>query len=226
MRNLVGLSVILVCLVGCADDAPETVYILTGGTGGDDASSSSTGSQGGGNSSSTSGQGESGGGTCEPSVTCASVQAECGTILDNGCGESVECPDNCQAPLVCGGGGDQFKCGCTPQSCEDLGFDCGTAENGCGGSIECGTCMGEYEECGGAPPNQDNTPGAGEANICGGGCTRVKHPAMPDEWHYCQTQNVPNGNFYRCTKEGDSPPIPGCEIADGSQVTDLWCCPL
>jgi hypothetical protein len=48
---------------------------------------------------------------------------------------------------------------CVPRACEDLGYDCGTADDGCGGTLHCGTCTapetcsggGAYNQCGTFP---------------------------------------------------------------------------
>jgi hypothetical protein len=48
---------------------------------------------------------------------------------------------------------------CAPRTCEELGYDCGTASDGCGGTLTCGTCAapqtcsgaGGYNRCGAFP---------------------------------------------------------------------------
>jgi len=48
---------------------------------------------------------------------------------------------------------------CTPKTCKELGYDCGTAGDGCGGKLSCGTCSspstcsggGAYNHCGTFP---------------------------------------------------------------------------
>src|ERR1700722_6418274 len=57
-------------------------------------------------------------------------------------------------------GGDSSTDGgtgmCTPKTCAQLGYDCGTNADGCGGTIDCGSCMSPqfcgaagYSKCGG-----------------------------------------------------------------------------
>ena len=37
---------------------------------------------------------------------------------------------------------------CTPKTCSNLGFTCGTPSDGCGGTLSCGTCTGtKYMKC-------------------------------------------------------------------------------
>jgi hypothetical protein len=69
--------------------------------------------------------------------TCASIGANCGTSLDDGCGGKIACgPDKCpNKGDTCGGGGQEGVCGqysCTP--------DCswGGCDDGCGGTCQCG----------------------------------------------------------------------------------------
>lgn len=159
----------------CSDGSEGVQSCNEDGTGYEACSCSSTTSTSSGDGGNGAGGNGVGGSECVPSVTCQSVQAECGTILDDGCGNEVECPDNCVAPLTCGGGGDQFKCGCTPKSCLTLGATCGLIDDTCGNMIDCGGCdpADPNVTCGGAKPNSDGSPGVGEDNVCGGGCVEI-----------------------------------------------------
>lgn len=132
MRNFLLIGMMI--LAGCNNDTPPDSF------GGGSSVSTSNGGSGGMNGSNSSGNNV--GGSCEPTVTCQSIGAECGTIQNNGCGESMDCGNNCTAPMSCGGGNEQFKCGCTPRSCEVQGKNCGTINDGCGHQIFCGN-----EEC-------------------------------------------------------------------------------
>ncbi len=95
-------------------------------------------------------------GDCVP-TTCAAQGKECGVILD-GCGGTKQCSTStsggnvdCQQGQVCGGGGPN-KCGttlCVPQTCAQLGKDCGLVTDGCSGVINCGLCSAGFT-CGGA----------------------------------------------------------------------------
>jgi hypothetical protein len=82
---------------------------------------------------------------CKP-TTCATVGAQCGTILD-GCGGTVDC-GGCDAG-TCGGGGPN-GCGtnpCVPGTCASLGFECGPISDGCGSVIQCGMCPQAGDLC-------------------------------------------------------------------------------
>jgi len=100
-------------------------------------------------------------GTCVPQ-TCAQQNIGCGPAGD-GCGGAINCGP-CTPPQTCGGGGTPGQCGfidggsCTPQTCQELGINCGSSGNGCGGTLSCGTCTAP-ETCG----------GGGMPGVCGGG---------------------------------------------------------
>ncbi len=53
-----------------------------------------------------------------------------------------------------------YTVNCGAKSCSQLGFNCGPAGDGCGGVLSCGACT-LPQTCG----------GAGQAGVCGGGCT-------------------------------------------------------
>jgi len=100
---------------------------------------------------------------CTPE-TCNSLNANCGPVA-NGCGELIDDCGTCNDPHICGGGGVNIcgggngVLGCIPQTCDDLGLNCGPASDGCGGvTDDCGTCADPHV-CG----------GGGLPNICGGG---------------------------------------------------------
>ncbi len=109
-------------------------------------------------------------GTC-PGVpctakTCADYPNSCGAQSD-GCGSVTAICGTCQWPLTCGGGGVANQCGmpdgggCQPQTCSQLGIECGPAGDGCGNLIaSCGSC----------PPGQ-TCGGGGVPGRCGGSCT-------------------------------------------------------
>jgi hypothetical protein len=107
-----------------------------------------------------------GGGSCTPetcaqqNITCGPAGDGCGNLIAGGCGV-------CTPPGTCGGGGVASQCpgtqGCTPRTCQELGFSCGPAGDGCGNLIAggCGTCS-PPETCG----------GGGVAGQCGTMMTR------------------------------------------------------
>jgi hypothetical protein len=107
-----------------------------------------------------------GGSSCTPetcaqqNITCGPAGDGCGNLIAGGCGV-------CTPPGTCGGGGVASQCpgtqGCTPRTCQELGFTCGPAGDGCGNLIAggCGTCS-PPETCG----------GGGVAGQCGTTMTR------------------------------------------------------
>src|SRR6056297_249321 len=85
--------------------------------------------------------------------TCSSLEVECGTDLDDGCGGTINC--FCPNGETC----DNGTCvsDCTPETCSSLEVECGTdLDDGCGGTINCSCPNGEtcdsgvcvYETCG------------------------------------------------------------------------------
>jgi hypothetical protein len=230
MRTIVPSLFSLLLIVGCSSATPsnrcdENALLDPdcGHTGLPTGSHGSTSGDGGDNAG---GAGNGGaGGNCEPSVTCESVNAECGTIADNGCGEETVCPDNCSGVNHCGGAGEQFKCGCTPREfCSEN--ECGIVSDGCGGEIDCGVkaCQGSYRiaECGADDMNdsgEGTQPGA--ANTCGDICVELDsnttmcsgYSMFPRMW-VCYEPQV---EFFT-----------GCwnTIADGEGMESaVWCCP-
>lgn len=220
---------ILVCL-GCGgvDDA-DLFSTHGGGTTsacGYTSTSASSSSGTGGNSSTSSSSSSGGVGGCSPQVTCQSIGAECGTILDDGCGVSIDCGNNCSAPLVCGGGGQQFKCGCTPKTCFQLGKNCGSTDDGCGNPIDCGGCdPSNYQTtCGDFGWDTTGTFRPGSNNVCGGGCEAItmpninfdcagNFPQYPHEWHCAQP------------KSNNAPPTgSACVLIDAFADNQWWCC--
>ncbi|MGD0677688.1 MAG: hypothetical protein ABSC94_19905 [Polyangiaceae bacterium] len=110
---------------------------------------------------------------CTP-TTCSKLGYTCGPAGD-GCGNLLDC-GTCTGTQYCGGGGPN-QCGgnvyvapdggavnlCTPETCMELGYDCGPAADGCGNLVQCGTCSGA-NTCGGG-----GTPGVC-GHTCGGLC--------------------------------------------------------
>ena len=144
--------------------------------------------------------------------------------MDDGCGREVECPNNCTGVNTCGGGGEQFKCGCEPLDCLNLGAECGLVDNGCGETIDCGGC-GEYPyvTCGGeGAPNEFGQAGEpAQENICNGGCTLLVTSSVD-----CENFNHPP-KMYACSAILQSPPFDGCEkYSFDENPGNLWCCPV
>ena len=146
----------------------------------------------------TTGGGADGGGdsgattsTCTP-VTCLALGYTCGQSGD-GCGGILDCGSTCPSGQYCGGGGFS-RCGggvtvdggqvCTPKTCADLNYGCGSAGDGCGGSLDCGTCPSP-QFCGG-----------GGFNNCGGGGVTA------DGGQVCAPKTCANLG-YTCGSAGD-----------------------
>ena len=73
--------------------------------------------------------------------------------MGNGCGGSVSC-GTCPAGELCGVY-EPYKCGgCTPQTCADVGAQCGKVGDGCGNELDCGECAPSF------------ICGLGQANKC------------------------------------------------------------
>lgn len=90
----------------------------------------------------------------QQNLACGPAGDGCGNLIPNGCGT---CPTN----QTCGGGGVAGQCSgsnmCVPQTCAQLGINCGPAGDGCGNLIpSCGTC-GPPATCG----------GGGTSGVCG-----------------------------------------------------------
>jgi hypothetical protein len=96
---------------------------------------------------------------CTP-LTCDQQKIFCGPAGD-GCGGQISC-GSCLGKDTCGGGGVYGVCGypdagtCTPQTCAELGYDCGDNGDGCGNVIQCGSCTAP-QICG----------GGGQPSVCG-----------------------------------------------------------
>jgi hypothetical protein len=88
----------------------------------------------------------------KPRVTCAALNAQCGTVRDS-CGDFLDCPDTnpkgCPAGQECNP--DTVQCqACQPVACADLGYECGFAWLGCGPNTE-----SNFTDCGGCPAGPD-----------------------------------------------------------------------
>lgn len=104
--------------------------------------------------------GDSGGttATCTdacPKDACGLVKLSCGPT---DCGTCTAANDKCV----------DGKCQCVPQTCAQIGAQCGTAPDGCGGQIFCGSCS----EDGG-------TTDGGGALTCGATYSCMSGPCVP-----------------------------------------------
>ena len=153
-----------VAVVGCASSTNDTTGSGGAQDGGAD-SSVDTGTAGDSGIGDANFSPDSG---CTP-PTCQDLGVNCGPVTDKKCGGLIQCGD-CPAGEVCGAAGPNLcgtggnpEGGCTPQTCSDLGANCGKALDGCGNLIDCGTCK-TGQGCGvGGQPNvcAPNTPDGG-----------------------------------------------------------------
>ncbi len=67
---------------------------------------------------------------------------DCGLRICGPAPNGCEGEDACGPPCVSGTcSADGLSCeGCTPLTCIDLGYSCGTPGDGCGGTLDCGSC--------------------------------------------------------------------------------------
>jgi hypothetical protein len=178
---------------------------------------------------------------CAPR-TCADWGYDCGPAGD-GCGGLITSCGTCTAPDFCGGGG-RSVCGtqpptadggadagdagstCVPQTCEELGFDCGIAVDRCQNVLLCGTgpdggaaTLATGVDAGTVAPNTCPAPefcGGGGPNKCGGNVT-----TLPDGGTNSQCVPKPCPSGANCGVTGD-----GCGNAitcGGSCTSPAFC---
>jgi hypothetical protein len=112
--------------------------------------------------------GDTFGGNCEPLVSCESLEATCGEVLDN-CGNPLNCnngeQDGDETDVDCGGGGNCDQLCVSGQMCE-VPEDC---EDGfCSDEICCDedcTAICMTCELGSCQPIQQNTEDPGECEM-------------------------------------------------------------
>ncbi len=126
---------------------------------------------------------------CAP-ATCKSLGA-CGKISD-GCGNILDC-GGCSFPLRCGAGGVPNQCGCSPKTCAQVGWQCGSGPDGCGGTRSCpacavGSCNDRHLCCGVTPTCASLGWECGSgADGCGGtlSCPTCADGRHCDDKHQC-----------------------------------------
>ena len=78
-------------------------------------------------------------------MPCGQITNNCGTVLTcNGCASTERCQNRRCVPQSCASGRGTAaadEC-CLPQTCEELGKDCGEWGDGCGGVLDCGPSCG------------------------------------------------------------------------------------
>jgi hypothetical protein len=76
-------------------------------------------------------------------LPCGQITNNCGDVLTcNSCASTERCENRRCVPRTCerGRGTAAADDCCPPQTCEEIGRDCGEWDDGCGGMIDCGTC--------------------------------------------------------------------------------------
>ena len=88
-------------------------------------------------------------GNCTPQVcipkTCDDLNKACGSVYDDGCGNTLEC-GNCGENQSCNDDGECIDDACIPDTCDNLGIECGSVSNNCEGTLDCGGC-GANQSC-------------------------------------------------------------------------------
>jgi len=147
---------------------------------------------------------------CAP-ATCQQLGYQCGYAGD-GCGGLLDC-GGCPTGQTCGAGGS-FTCGtgigpdggpissCTPKTCGDLGFNCGSAGDGCGGPLQCGNCTAP-QFCGGGGFDRCGT---GTTSDAGGSASCLNVGSACSAATQCCTGRCSGGvcAFPACTSDGQS----------------------
>jgi len=122
---------------------------------------------------------------CVPQFPLPSVcdDSMCGRLEDD-CGNKLHCPDHCQAPDTCGGGGYANICGCWVAGPEEV------CQN-----VECGYAY--VAHCGILYPC-----GTGDVRSCKTSCRRVWKEICPDPLlaYQCNDGTYPMG----CTPADDA----------------------
>lgn len=146
-----------------------------GGGGGAESSHLSSSSSGNGGANTTSSK------DCVPKITCESIGAECGTILDDGCGNPIDCG-------VCDSSNYQTTCG------ED-GWDMsGTyhsgSDNVCGGGCEAFTLANVNFDCAAHYPQYPHEwhcaqPKSNKAPPTGSACVMIPN-YTDNQWWCCE----------------------------------------
>ncbi len=81
-------------------------------------------------------------GSCQQGQEC--VKGHCKSLCGNGTCQTDKGENCATCPTDCGCDTGQVcfnnEC-CTPKTCDDLGYECGSGyDNGCGGTVDCGSC--------------------------------------------------------------------------------------
>jgi len=82
---------------------------------------------------------------------------------------------------------------CTPATCDDLGYNCGTASDGCGGTLSCGSCDSGYTCVNNVCIEDTPTPACGDGS-CNGTETCS---TCPEDCGACSTPTT------SCTQDSD-----------------------
>ncbi|MGH7272738.1 MAG: hypothetical protein ACREJ3_20100, partial [Polyangiaceae bacterium] len=136
-------------------------------------------------------------------VAASLAVAACGGAGGNEAGGDASLPNNGfhQSFLQDGGKHPPVTNSCTPRTCQDLGYTCGTNSDGCGGTIDCGSCA-TPDYCG------------------GGGFSKCGNPLTPPDGGPICTPKTCMDLGYTCGPNSD-----GCghEIDCGTCVSPAFC---
>lgn len=140
----------------------------------------------------------------------ACVGRECGTVMNN-CYEYFECGNPCPTGEFCDSEGQCVtSIGCIPQTCEALGYECGTQDVGCGVLNTCG----DYG--GGCPTGEHCEAGTCVADGSGGG------GATPDSCpDVCASLGYTGNPILGLCRQNAGQCSPGVHESSG----DIWCAP-
>ena len=159
-----------------------------------------------------------GDGICQPEFgeDPASCPEDCGEEVICGDGECQPeigedqdtCPEDCGSAGICGDGiceppENFFNCmddcapACVPQTCEDVGAECGVIDDGCGDDIDCGVCSDGHICMDSMCTPADCSPG--EQVVCGsdvGECTLGTALCnATGNWNVCEGEVGPEPEF-------------------------------
>ena len=160
--------------------------------------------------------------TCQLAIL---MPGQCGApatnLLPDGCSSTLETPA-CGANETCGGGGAVNECGCTRQTCEQAGAECGAGvADGCGGQSSCGECSDPPGTCNGnhcdrciAVPEDSlgfearcakGTLHHAWACACSGGTCDVPDSAKDSDPSCSLLETTSEHAVYCCTNAGTTP---------------------
>jgi hypothetical protein len=142
------------------------------------------------------------------------------------------------------------RCGCTPATCNSIGWACGSGSNGCGGILTCpgcdqGTMCDSSHQCGAngcTPTKTCQTQGyqcgsfvdeCGNTEHCGPTPSRdstndiyCAATSLYPAFYACPANSCPSMTSPPCYLAGPLPPEPGwsCVVYPVAPAQNQWCC--